>query len=175
MYLDEIKIPLERVAILVGKKGNVKRKIEKATHTRLKIDSKDGNIEIYGKDSLDIYNSKQMIMAIARGFNPELALLLEKQDYMLEVIEIQEYSGHSKAKLQRLRGRCIGREGKARHLIEELSGTDVSIYGKTIAIIGEPENVGIARKAFESLLNGAKHGSIYKWLEKKRKDLKIRL
>src|SRR3989344_1362313 len=63
-----IRIPLERVAILVGKKGSVKRQIEKTTNTKLLIDSRDGTVSISGKESLDVYDSRQMIKAIARGF-----------------------------------------------------------------------------------------------------------
>lgn len=175
MYKDDIKIPLERVAILVGKKGSVKRKIEKTTHTKLLIDSREGLISITGKESLDVYDSRQMIKAIARGFNPEIALSLEDKDLILDVIDIQEYAGRSKAKLARLRGRCIGTKGKSRRLIEELTSTNISIYGKTIAILGYHENVVIAKKAMESLLSGAKHGNIYKWLEKMQSSLKQEL
>ncbi len=175
MYLDEVRVPMERVPILLGKKGVVKRKIEKATNTKIKVDSENGLVEISGKESIDVYDARQIVRAIARGFNPEIALQLEKEDYLLEVIEIQDFSGRSKIKLQRLRGRCIGEKGKARRLIEQLTETDVSIYGKTVSIIGQPENASLARKAFESLLEGAEHGNIYKWLEKKRKDLRLRL
>lgn len=175
MYREEIKIPLERVAVLVGKKGSVKKKIEKDTKTKIRIDSKEGDISIMGEDSLNVYDSKQMVRAISRGFNPELAYELENEDIVLEVIDMQEFAGKSKAKLQRLRGRCIGQNGKARRLIEELTDTSVSIYGKTVAIIGQTENVAIARRAFESILSGSEHGNVYKMLEKKRKDLRIRL
>ena len=175
MYREDIKIPLERVAVLVGKKGSVKKKIEKDTKTRIKVDSKEGDIAITGDDSLNVYDSKQMVRAIARGFNPELAYELENENIILEVIDMQGYSGKSKAKLERLRGRCIGQDGKARRLIEELSDTSVSVYGKTVSIIGYTENVSLARRAFESILSGSKHGNVYKTLEKKRKNLRIRL
>ncbi len=175
MYREDIKIPLERVAVLVGKKGSVKKKIEKKTKTKIKVDSKEGDIAITGDDSLNVYDSKQMVRAISRGFNPELAYELENEDVTLEVIDMQEYSGKSKAKLERLRGRCIGQNGRARRLIEELTDTDVSIYGKTVSIIGNTENVAAARRAFEALLSGSEHGNVYRMLEKKRKYLKIRL
>jgi len=172
MYNDEIKIPLERVAVLLGKKGSLKRKIEKLTNTKLQVSSEDGTIIILGEESLNVYESRQIVRAIARGFNSWLALTLHEENIILEVIEIQEYSGRSKAKLARLRGRCIGREGRSRMTVEELTSTNISVYGKTVAIIGSYENVGIARKAIESLLSGSKHANIYKWLEKMRASLK---
>ncbi|RLE45469.1 hypothetical protein DRJ25_05625 [Candidatus Woesearchaeota archaeon] len=72
----------------------------------------------------------------------------------------------------RVKGRVIGREGKTRELIEETTETTVCVYGKTIGILGRPENVMIARKAVENLLKGSTHSSVYKWLEKRRKELK---
>ena len=175
MYHEELKIPLERVAILIGKKGSIKSKIQKATNTKIKVSSRDGLVEIDGKESLNVYDARQIIHAISRGFNPEIAMLLEKEDNILEIIDIQDFARKSKAKLTRLRGRCIGNNGKARKLIEQITMTDVSVYGKTVAIIGMVENVGLARKAFESLLQGSKHGNIYKWLEKSRSKLKMRI
>ena len=74
--------------------------------------------------------------------------------------------------MQRLKGRVIGREGKSRQIIEELSETNISVYGKTIGIIGSTESASIARQAVESLLKGATHASVFKFLEKKRRDLK---
>ena len=66
----------------------------------------------------------------------------------------------------------IGREGKTRRLIEDLTECYVSIYGKTIAIIGAADSVAIARQAVESLLQGSTHANVYKYLERKRKDFK---
>jgi ribosomal RNA assembly protein len=76
--------------------------------------------------------------------------------------------------VDRLRGRVIGKQGKSRRTIEQLSETYISVYGKTIAIVGDSENVEIARTAVENLLKGASHASVYKWLEKKRKEIIIK-
>ncbi len=71
--------------------------------------------------------------------------------------------------MKRLKGRVIGEGGRSRKTIEELTGSYISIYGKTICIIGEPEGAPNARRAVESLLKGSPHGNVYKWLEKQRK------
>ena len=172
-YTYEIKIPRERVAVLIGRKGEMKKGLEHATKSKIMVDSKEGDVEIKGKDGLSIMSAKDIVMAIGRGFNPEIAMLLLKPDYGFELISIADYAGKSKNKLERLKGRVIGAEGKSRRTIETLTETKLSVYGKTIGIIGEIENVGIARKAIENLLNGAQHSSVYRWLEKKRKDLKM--
>ena len=71
-----------------------------------------------------------------------------------------------------MKGRIIGAEGKSRRTIEELTETNVSVYGKTVSIIGLAEGVDMARRAIETLLSGSPHANVYKWLEKKRRELK---
>jgi len=170
----EIRIPKERVAVLIGLKGKVKKDIEEATHSRLDIDSNEGDVTIFGDDSLGMYSAREVIKAVGRGFNPEIAMLLLHQDYTLELLNLPDYLGKSKAKMIRIKGRVIGEGGRARHLIEEHTETSISVYGKTIAIIGKVENASVAKKAIEDLLSGAPHSAVYRWLEKKRKDLKMR-
>lgn len=173
-YSYEVKIPKERVAVLIGRKGEIKKEIEDATKSRIFVDSDEGDVMITGKDSLGMFSAKDIITAIGRGFNPETAMLLLKQDYCFELIKLSDYVGKSKNKLERLKGRLIGTEGKTRKVIEMLTETNISIYGKTVGIIGQPENVECARMAVEKLLSGSQHSGVYSWLEKKRKDLKMR-
>jgi len=168
----ELKIPKERVAVLIGVDGDIKKMIEKETSTRLQIDSKEGDVFLYGTDALGLFTAREIIMAIGRGFNPEFARLLLKPDYVLEIINFIDYTGKSKSTMMRLKGRVIGKDGKARRLIEELSECYIAVYGKTVSIIGLGEHVPFAKRAVESLLDGSSHANVYKWLEKKRRDLK---
>jgi ribosomal RNA assembly protein len=115
---------------------------------------------------------REIVKAIGRGFNPDIAKLLLKQDFVLEIIEITDYTNKSKNSMLRLKGRVIGKEGKSRRLIEELTESSISVYGKTISIIGPSESVNLARQAVISLLRGSTHANVYKWLEKKRRELK---
>ena len=96
-----------------------------------------------------------------------------KQDYIFEVVDLSEYV-KSKDAMVRLKGRVIGKEGKSRRLIEELTECNISVFGKTISIIGPPESAANARQAVESLLRGSTHANVYKWLEKRRRELKRR-
>ncbi len=170
-YSYELRIPKERIAILIGKKGKIKKQIESATKTKIKVDSKEGDIAITGKDALGLFNAREVIKAIGRGFNPEIASLMLKGDYLFETLNIKDYA-KSKEIEKRLKGRIIGREGKSRKIIEELTETYISVYGKTVSIIGLPENIADARKALEMLLKGSSHGNVFKYLEKRRRELK---
>ena len=166
----EIKIPLERVAILIGKDGEIKKRIEENTHCKLDI-TKEGEVTIIGEDGLDLYTTREIVQAIARGFNPELALQLLKPDYALEFIDMKDIAGKNKSTMQRLKGRVIGKEGKSRAEIERLTETQISIYGKTIGIIGETSQTQLARQAVAMLLQGSMHKTVFRFLEKKRKEM----
>ena len=168
----ELKIPKERVAILIGKNGSVKSKLEEETHTVLKVDSSEGDVFISGDDAIELFNAREVIKAMGRGFNPEIAFLLMKGDYVFELINLAE-NVKSKNSMLRLKGRVIGQEGKTRKIIEEMTECHVSVYGKTIGIIGRAENIGIAKQAVMNLIEGSPHSSVYKWLEKKRKEVKF--
>ena len=166
----ELKVPKERIAVVIGKQGETRKEIEKTTNTTLSIDSKEGDIIIRGMDGLGIYTAKEVISAIGRGFNPEIAAMLLKLDYTFEAITLSDTSKSKDAQL-RLKGRVIGSEGKTRKIIEELTECYVSVYGKTISIIGQTENSQIARKAIEMLISGSTHATVYKWLEKRRRHI----
>ena len=164
----DVKIPKDRIAVLIGKNGKIKKEIEEATHSTLDIDSKEGDVLVEGDDPLMLFATKNIIRAIARGFNPDIALRLLTSDYLFELVEIKHFvknQGH----ILRLKGRVIGKGGKTREIIEEMSDCNMCVYGKTIGVIGPAEKVGIARKAIESLLLGSPHATVYKWLEKQKK------
>jgi ribosomal RNA assembly protein len=166
-FHEETTIPKARVAVLIGAKGATRKAIERKSHTKIKI-SADGVVTINGNNALELMTVKNIIEAVGRGFNPELALELLKEENAYELINIEDYIGKNKA-LERIRGVMIGKEGKTRKLIEKLTGVHLSIYGKTVAIIGSAEKVTIAHQAIEMFLTGAKHSTVYRFLERKTK------
>jgi ribosomal RNA assembly protein len=171
IFRYELRIPKDRIAVLIGKDGEIKEKLESATHSRLEVDSREGDVFVIGHDVLNLYQLRDIVKAIGRGFNPEIALLLLRSDYAFELIQLSDYSPHKNHQI-RLKGRVIGKGGKTRELIEELTDIHISVYGKTIAIIGPIENANVASRAIDMLLSGSPHSNVYKWLEKKRKTLK---
>ncbi|MFA6461344.1 MAG: KH domain-containing protein [Candidatus Woesearchaeota archaeon] len=165
----DILIPQERVAVLIGKDGETKKLIEEQANCKLNI-TKDGEVNVSGNDGLTLYTAKEIVKAIGRGFNPRIALLLLKTDYTLELVDMKDIAGKSKNDLERLKGRVIGKGGKSREEIERMTETYISIYGKTIGIIGEQVQVSLSRQAIAKLLEGAMHTTVFKFLERKKKD-----
>jgi len=168
---EEIKISMSRVAILIGEKGISKKKLEKQTNTKIKISSKDGRVLIDGEDSLNVMVVKEVIKAIGRGFNPKIAIKLLNEEFMFDILKLQDYSGSSKKQEIRIKSRVIGSDGKARKTIERFTNTDICIFGKTIGIIGYVEDVSLARKALDKLLKGSPHGKVYGWIKRQQYEL----
>lgn len=171
MFDYEVKIPKDRIAVLIGKKGLVKNKIQRLTKTKLIIDSKEGDVIVESKDSFAAYSTTLIVKAVGRGFNPNIALLLNREDYSMEIVDITEFTGKSKKNMRRIKARIIGTKGKAWKMVEKLTGCYLSVYGKTVSIIGLVEEVALAKQAVEDLLKGAPYSNIYKFIQDKKKKL----
>jgi len=171
-------IPLERVGVVIGREGVTKNKIEEAFNSRLLIQSETGVIDIVPRaDSSDpttILRARDVVLAIGRGFSPERALKLMDDDIVLDVIDLRETLGKNEREIARLKGRVIGREGKIRRLIEEMTNAKISVYGHTISMLGDYETVTAAREAIELLLKGKQHSTVYKLLRKRKSESKKR-
>ncbi|OUJ19160.1 rRNA processing protein Krr1/Pno1 containing KH domain [Methanonatronarchaeum thermophilum] len=164
--IDYVKIPNDRIGVLIGKKGRTKEDIEARTGVKLTIDSNDGNVEINREDADPVlgWKTSKVVRAIGRGFTPEKAVKLLKDNYVLQILDITNYATTKKSR-KRLKGRVIGKKGKTRNLLEDISGTNISIYGKTVSCIGKPERVTATIEAIEMILNGAPHGHAYRFLK----------
>jgi ribosomal RNA assembly protein len=168
----DIKIPEERIGVLVGPGGSIKHLIEEKTKTTLEIDSETGTVSIASaEDPLQGLRVMDLVRAIGRGFSPERALaILDDEMLMLDVLDISKMAS-TKSDMERIKGRIIGKDGRSREIMERLSGTKVSVYGKTVSVLGYPEQIRVARTAIEMLLDGAPHGNVYSFLEKKHQEL----
>ena len=171
--MQHVKVPDDRIGVLIGQGGETMREIEERAEVRLDIDSESGNVRIekVGDPVLGL-KGRDVVKAIGRGFAPEDAMtLLEDEMMMFDLIDI-EAASRNKNDLRRQKGRLIGEGGRTRELMEELTGASISIYGSTLAVIGGPEEVEAVREAAEMLLEGAPHGTVYSFLEDKRNELK---
>lgn len=172
-----IKIPLDRVGALVGKEGVVKSEIERRCGVALEIDGKTGDARIsYQPDALiesNPFKAFDIVSAIARGFSPQRAFQLLEEEKILSIIDLREYAGKSENAMLRIKSRLIGSDGKARKIIEDLSGALVSIYGHTVAIIGEPDASNVAKEAIDNLAKGGTHKATYEMLQKYRTKKKL--
>ena len=173
---EHVKIPMERIAVLIGKNGETKLQIETLTQTSIEIDSKEGLVHIVNtpeaENPLAVWKARDIIKAIGRGFSPERALNLLDEEAYLEIIDLSAIFGRNEKAIKRIKGRVIGEAGKTRKLIEELTGTVLSVYGNTISLIGPIKILKIAKKAVNMLIDGLSHSTVYQFLYKKRREMK---
>jgi ribosomal RNA assembly protein len=162
---------------LIGPEGKVKGTIEQRLNVELTIDSETGDVTITlalrAEDPSLLFRAQEVITAIGRGFSPDRAFrLINDEDAVLEVIDLREMFGTSLSDLQRVKGRIIGQEGKTRRIIEELTDADVSVHGHTVSLIASMEQMDVAREAIKMLLRGSQHSTVYRFLHRKRRELK---
>ncbi len=155
--IRRIKVPDDRIAVIIGNYGRTKKAIEKKTHTKITIDDE---IQIEG-EAIDVMTAENVIKAVSRGFSPKNAHELLDEENTISIIELPK----DKIKLKRMRSRLIGTKGKCRRNIELLTETKISIYGKTVAIIGNYNNIELAEDAITRLMHGASHSNVYAYLE----------
>ncbi len=170
------RIPQDRIAVLIGRKGLTRRALEEATNSTLHIDSNSGDVSvIWGEEFDPITRMKfpDVIRAIGRGMNPERAIQLLNDDHHLMIYDMREYVGKNANQQRRIRSRLIGRNGRIRELIEDHSGAEIVIYGSTVVIIGDEEGLPLAGQAIERLLQGAEHSSVLKHLETERRKKRM--
>jgi len=167
------RIPDDRVGVLIGPGGRTKRTIASATATEIAIDAAEGEVRLVSPDTdpMGVIKARDIVLAIGRGFSPERAMRLLKENTFFGVLDIKLTTGHrEKAALRRIRSRVIGTRGRARTRIEELSGCSVSVYGSTVALIGEEEQLERATRAVELLLKGSEHSTVFHLLARLKRD-----
>jgi len=171
-----VRIPKERVAILIGEEGKVKQYIEDKLNVKLEIDN-EGSITIKlnenAPDPSMLLKAKDVVTAIGRGFSPDVvSRLIRNEEEIFDMVDLRVIFGRSESDVKRIKGRIIGANGKTRKLIEELTEANVVVYGHTVGIIGTFEQVDAAHNAVQMIIEGCQHQTVYRYLQRKRTELK---
>ncbi len=162
--IKNIKIPDERTSIVIGKNGLTKKALQRKTKTKISVGEEE--IIIEGDDSIGVIDAENVIKAIGRGFSPENAELLLDEENTFLLIDLPR----GEKNLKRVKSRIIGTRGKSRRNIERLTGTNISVYGKTVALIGKYENVALAGQAIQKIIKGIPHRFVYEFLEARQNE-----
>ena len=164
-----VKIPEERVKVLIGEGGKTKMEIEQKCRVELTVDS-DGDVEVDGETTQEFF-AKDVVKAIGRGFPSKPALRLADGDYNLYIIPLKDFSDSDKA-ISRMKGRVIGEHGKIKEDIENATESYLSIYGNTISIISKIDTLEYAKEAIGMILTGAPHTTVLNYLAKARREIR---
>lgn len=172
-----VTIPQNRIGALIGPSGRVKKRLENLAGVEIDIHSGSGEVIIASKpkqtDPFLVIKARDFVHAVGRGFNPQVAFALLDEEMYLEIINMKLIVGTNPNKLVRFRGRIIGKEGRTRRIIEETTGTRISVFGNTVGIIGPYERLKVARDAIHMILQGSKHGTVYAFLEERAQMFKL--
>lgn len=175
--MRSIRIPADRVGTLIGKKGEIKKTLQDTSGIKIDINTEEGEIVLHDdvelEDPLKALQLMDVVKAVGRGFNPDKAMRLFEDDEYLEVVDLKEFIGERSGQMHRVRGRLIGKDGKTRRIIEDLTGVDMVIYGNTVGLIGNSISLPVAKHAVELILQGSEHATVYHYLESQRPRLRI--
>ncbi|ABP94828.1 MULTISPECIES: KH domain-containing protein [Metallosphaera] len=111
-----------------------------------------------------------VIRAIGLGVSVSDALKLMGEEVMMDVIDLKEIS-NSRDNMTRVKGRIIGEGGKTKKIIQEYTGVSVVISGHYITLLGNYEQIPIAKKALELLVKGREHSTVYRYLDRAEQQL----
>ena len=173
------RVPKDRIAVIIGAKGATSKAIRNAAGCqKFIIDSDSGDVEVeWGEpgsyDPVKAMKLPDVVKAIGRGMAPDAAVRLLDDDHFFELVDLRDYVGKRSNQQRRIRARIIGRQGKIRKLIEQLTQTQISIYNSTVVLVGEESGLFAARQAIEMLAGGAEHGTVMGFLERDRKRARL--
>ena len=138
--MRSIRIPADRVGTLIGKGGETKKTLQSISGIKLDIDTEEGEVVIHDdvelEDPVMALKIQDVIKAVGRGFNPDKAMRLFDDDEYLEVVDLKEFVGDRSNQITRIRGRLIGKDGKTRRIIEDLTGCDM-VIADFYRVVGE--------------------------------------
>ena len=173
--MQMVRVPQDRVAVLIGVQGKVKEEIEDRSGAVLDIDSDSGEVKIESEnieEPVMALKVADIVNAIGVGFSPERAFRLFHEDVYFASFDIRDYVGKDANHVRRIRARIIGTKGKTRRIIEDLTGADISIHRNYVGVIGDLLELDVGKTAVDMILNGSEHSSVYRFLEGKRREFK---
>jgi len=169
-----LEIPLNRARILIN--NDVKDAIE--GRLKVKVEVRDDSVVLTPTNESkpdSVIKARQIIQALSLGFPREDALELLSDDKYLETIDLGDYVGKDKENhMSRIRALIIGENGRVKRNLEELTETRIAVKDRVVGIIGDYDNARAAREAVVMLINGKQPSTIYRWLQRWRRELNLR-
>ena len=128
------------------------------------------------------YEAAHVLEAVQFGFSIKKALLLLDEDNIFRSIPIKSFT--RRKYLHEVRARIIGKEGKTKRALENISNCEILVREKDnqVGIIGSAINIHGATTALTNLIRGSKQANVYAFLERlnaikkdKDKDLGLKI
>ena len=163
---DMKKIFSEKIARIIKNK----KRLEEILKVKITNRGKEVCIEGHPEDE---YTAEKVIDALDLGFPFEAAILIKKENFSFEILNIKD---HTKRKdLERIRARIIGKEGKALKTLHDLTKCYFELNNNNVGIIGSSEYIKNAEDSIISIIKGSKHSNVYSFLEKHQPEKTVDL
>ncbi len=173
-----LRVGEDRLGVLIGRGGAVVKDMEARLGVKITVDSIDGSVIIEPASAYtpvtNLLKCQEIVRAVDYCFSYERASRLYDDDAILMVIDLKDFAGSGENHLQRIKGRIIGEGGRTRLVLEEMSGTYISVCRDYVAIIGDYNRAELVRQAVEMLARGRQHSTVYRFLDRALKELKRR-
>jgi ribosomal RNA assembly protein len=150
------KLVLDKPIRVIKAKGLLEKKLN------IKLSFSGREVSFEGNPETE-YISEKVLEAIDFGFPIGAALMIEEEDFVLEIFSIKDYT--KKKSYERIRGRIIGKNGRTKKTIMALTDCFIELKDNRVGILGYSENVSNARQAIISIIQGAKQSNVYAYLE----------
>ena len=147
------------------KEKGLKVKVDRGNLT-IEFYAGDPFVELKGKDVLTAFSLSEGSIDLNR------ALGLFSEDTYLKVIDLGEIYNDNVKTIKRILSRVIGKNGKTKLILEEITESSITIYNDKIFIIGFLEEIHLAHEAIDSLMAGATHKKVYTFLERGRRRIR---
>ncbi len=138
-----------------------KLKLEEALNVEITL---EGRKAILNGEPLEEYEAVLVFEAIDLGFSVKKAFTLKDESNIFRKIPIKNLT--KRKDLRSVRARIVGKEGKTKRAIEDISGCAVMLSGNTVGIIGPAEKIEEATTAISNLIRGSKQANVYRYLER---------
>ncbi len=144
-----------------------KEEVEKKVGVKLTF---DGKRVLYQGDAVQEYNAERVLQAMAFGFSAKEALQLLEPDTSFKVIMMRHFT--RRKDMEEVRSRVIGKEGKTKRTIENITDCDIIISNNDIGILGPSTQVETAIVGLGNLIRGTKEANTYAFLERHNAEVK---
>lgn len=145
-----------------------KRLLEQKLQVTLELTGKQVRFE---GTAVQEYEARIVLEALQFGFSAKKALQLLEEDMMFKQLHIKEFT--RRKNMEEVRARVIGREGKTKRAIENITNCTIIIKDTNeIGIIGTTTDVSHAVVGLGNLIRGTKEGNAYAFLERMNAETK---
>ncbi len=132
-----------------------KKRLEKILDVT--ITNRGKEISIRGKAENE-YTAEKVIDALNFGFSFSTSILIKKEDFIFEIINIKD---HTKRKdLKRIKARIIGTKGKTLKTLNKLTNCHFELKDNYIGIIAHPEDLETGHEAVISIMKCKKKSNV---------------